>query len=160
MDNETIDVTIDDTIVYLDQLVGIDSEITSLDRQMRRVWHKLMRSPGDGSLTSVLSGDRVQTSKSSGWNEDNIQEYLNLKKQRTLFITIRDTITNQINSIDSGKYRVLLRERYVLYLTWDQIAKDLDYSEFHCRRDLHDKALEMFREKYRENIWEFIQDKS
>lgn len=153
-------ITLDDVRTYLDQAVGIDSDIISVERQLKYAWHKLMIRPGSDNMIASLSDIKVQTSKFSGWNEENLKAYLDLESIRTQLKETQQTIVNQINSLDSCRYRTLLRDRYIVCLTWKEIADDLGYSEDHCRRELHDKALGNFRKKFQENIKCFLLEKS
>ena len=46
----------------------------------------------------------------------------------------------RVSRIDAP-YSTLLLLRYVSDLPWQEVAGRLHYSEFHCRRELHDEAL-------------------
>ena len=59
-------------------------------------------------------------------------------------IDLKMDIQHAINSIDNLEYRLILEQRYLNYLTWEQIAMDLGYTVRTMYR-IRDKALECMK---------------
>jgi len=59
------------------------------------------------------------------------------------YAKIERKVSEKIDEVKEQKYRDLLRYRYILGLTYDQIADRMNYSTRHIAR-MHDKAVEAF----------------
>ena len=66
-------------------------------------------------------------------------------------IKLRDDVVSTINSVSSGTYRSLLYNRYVLGMTWEQVAVDMGYSYVHIVHRLHPLALADLQKKLKCN---------
>lgn len=54
---------------------------------------------------------------------------------------ILEEITDAITKVEDDTLATLLTDRYVLGMTWEQVAADLHYCEYHVQYRLHPKAL-------------------
>ena len=55
-------------------------------------------------------------------------------------INLKREITETINKVENNEYKTILEKRYLCWLTWEQIAVDLNYSVMHIHR-MHGEAL-------------------
>ena len=55
-------------------------------------------------------------------------------------INLKREITETINKVENDEYKTILEKRYLCWLTWEQIAVDLNYSVMHIHR-MHGEAL-------------------
>ena len=60
---------------------------------------------------------------------------------------LRADVLGTIDSISSGTYRSLLYNRYILGMTWEQVAVDMGYSYVHLVHRLHPLALADLQKK-------------
>lgn len=64
---------------------------------------------------------------------------------------LRADVVSTIDSVSSGTYRSLLYNRYVLGMTWEQVAVDMGYSYVHIVHRLHPRALADLQKKIKCN---------
>lgn len=69
-----------------------------------------------------------------------------IDKEINDYIELLDLIRQQIESVTNADERLLLRKRYLLFETWENIAADMDYSVQWIRK-LHKRALLSFARK-------------
>lgn len=55
-------------------------------------------------------------------------------------VELKREITGLIKSVPTVEYQTVLEKRYLCFLTWEQIAVDMNYSMQHTFR-IHEKAL-------------------
>ena len=63
-----------------------------------------------------------------------------IKKDIDRLVTLKAEIIGVIRNIENTDYQLILEKRYLLYLTWEQIAVDLNY-ELRYLHKLHNRAL-------------------
>jgi DNA-directed RNA polymerase specialized sigma subunit len=100
------------------------------------------------NVGSVVNDDmKVQTSKSYDTMGDTVASICDredeLKEKMDAYAKIERKVSEKIDEVKEQKYRDLLRYRYILGLTYDQIADRMNYSPRHIAR-MHDKAVEAF----------------
>lgn len=66
-------------------------------------------------------------------------------------LKIKVEILTLINEVKEHKFRIVLIDRYVRFMTWEEIAVSLGYSYQHINR-LHIAALLMVAENLRKNL--------
>lgn len=57
-----------------------------------------------------------------------------------ILVDLKRDIIRDIKSVDNTEYQTLLEKRYLCFMSWEQIAVDMNYSLQHTFR-LHDNAL-------------------
>lgn len=97
------------------------------------------------------SKDRVKTSANfEGGFENSIAKIVDMEKKLDAMtnelIDLREKIARQINALDAV-YADVLYGRYILYMSFDAIAKNLHYSYSHTCH-LHGWALKEFEKRY------------
>ncbi len=123
---------------WLGRAWEIDSEIRSLKREALSAKDLAFR------VTAYLDDVKVQTSKEHV-TENAMVRYLDyseriVERMAELF-SVKLEIYEAILRVDSTTCRTLLSLRYLQYLTWEQIAEEMDVDVRHVYR-LHKSALE------------------
>lgn len=67
-----------------------------------------------------------------------------IEEQINVLIALKEEINGAISEIDDPILEILLRERYINCLTWEDIAADLSYSLVYVYK-LHQKALTLVK---------------
>lgn len=63
-----------------------------------------------------------------------------IEKKVEDLIDVRVQIHNAIEAVSNNTYKLVLRLRYIDFLSWEEIASEMNYSEVHIHR-LHNAAL-------------------
>ena len=131
-----------DTKSYLKRAMLAQAEIAYLREQIQYLREKIM------NVGSVVNDDmKVQTSKSYDTMGDTVASICDredeLKEKMDAYAKIERKVSEKIDEVKEQKYRDRLRYRYILGLTYDQIADRMSYSTRHIAR-MHDKAVEAF----------------
>lgn len=91
--------------------------------------------------------DRVQTSPSDRMLEVNVDLYeINITIENRMNLLIRDIqlATHVIDQIEPSELRTLLWLRYISGdrpTTWEDVAKEMNYSVQHVKEYMHEKAI-------------------
>lgn len=129
---------------YLMQIWQLDKEIEIKYRELeqlrqsigiRAMRHDEAVKPGGSSDQVASAAIRIMS----------MEECLDRKIDK--LIDLRQTITEQIDGLESRTFRNVLTCRYVLMLSWDEIAELMEYDVRHCHR-IHGRALQVFEKKY------------
>lgn len=127
----------------LDEL--IDSKLREIDR-LRRLSTSVSSPPAD---TERASGGLPQSRvENTVVKIVALEEEINAETDR--LVDIHREIRTAIESLNSPKDRLILRERYINDLSWEEIAAKMHYSVRQTTR-LHGAALRRF-EKILENV--------
>lgn len=75
-----------------------------------------------------------------------------IKRDIDQLVTLKAEIITVIRNIENIDYQLILEKRYLLYLTWEQIAVDMNYDLRYLHK-LHSRALAacVLPTKYNEN---------
>ena len=112
----------------------LDREIDALLRARQTTWERVT------SVTAAQEGSVVSGSKDPH-KFDRYAELEDLIDSRVdELVKIKREILAAVAQVTDEKLRTLLTERYVSFLTWEQIAVNLGYSYMHVCR-LHGRAL-------------------
>ena len=68
-----------------------------------------------------------------------LQEEINRDIDR--LVDLKCEITKCVKAVPDMEYRVILEKRYLCFMSWNEIARDMQYTIRHLYR-LHDRALE------------------
>lgn len=123
---------------YLLQARYLDNRIASKREQIQNLndlatkctstWSDMPRSQPNGRSRMADCIMRIIELEEEISND--MLELINLKKE----------ITETINKLENDEYKTILEKRYLCWLTWEQIAVDMNYSVMHIHR-LHGEAL-------------------
>ncbi len=122
---------------YLSQAFRLDERINSKIQQLESLNALATKS------TSTLS-DMPKSPNRSSRMENAIVKIVDLQdeinKDIDSLVELKAEIMRAIKAVDNIEYRTILEKRYLCFLTWEQIAVDLDYNVRHLYR-LHGEAL-------------------
>lgn len=122
---------------YLSQAFRLDERINSKIQQLESLNALATKS------TSTLS-DMPKSPNRSSRMEDAIVKIVDLQdeinKDIDSLVELKAEIMRAIKAVDNIEYRTIFEKRYLCFLTWKQIAVDLDYNVRHLYR-LHGEAL-------------------
>lgn len=123
---------------WLSMARSIDREITALERELLSAKERML------SVTAHYSDIKVQTSRTNNTENAtvNYMEYKELLDKRIdeLYATKRE-VAYVIHKVGNPTYRTLLELRYLRFMTWEEIAEEMDLSDKWVRTRLHSKAL-------------------
>lgn len=128
----------EETKNWLNRAYTIDKEIRILESELKQA------NLAATSLATQRIGEKVQTSKVNNADYAILKciEYSEqITKKLGELYEAKIEISEVISRVDGGKSRVLLRMRYLKYMSWAEIANEMDYSERNIYY-MHDKALE------------------
>lgn len=96
------------------------------------------------SCTSVLSDMPRNPNKGGSRMADAVIKIVTLQEEINedidKLIELKQKIMAVIKSISNTEYQTLLEKRYLCFISWEQIAVDMNYSIQHTYR-MHDHAL-------------------
>lgn len=139
---------------YLDRAYRITELIGEHMQEIKKL--HLMRdslgSSGSGGICSSPDGNANYTKI-----VDKIVDYENeIRKKNAQLLDARIEIRRLINNVKNVDLNLILKKRYLQFMTFEGIAKDMAYTERHIYR-LHDKAVEVF-EKVNKDVIECHSD--
>ncbi len=116
-----------------------------LDRKIKSKIDQIAEMKALATKVSVAMSDiRVQTSKNDHRLEDimiKIMEYQNeLCDDMERLVEIKKETKKAIDSVSNDEQRLVLEMRYLLYMRWEEIAVELEYTVEHIYR-IHRCAL-------------------
>jgi len=134
---------------YLNQAYKLDLRIDTKIKQLDNLKDLAVK------CTAALSGIPHNPSRSKTRMADTIEKIVDLQNEINTdidrLIDLKREIVQVIKSVPDPEQQTILEKRYLCYLSWEQIAVDMNYSIQHIFR-LHDKALENI--KMRVNVIE------
>ena len=124
--------------IYLKQIKSMDAKINADVEELASLEALATRT------TSVLGGDRVQTSGSQQKMADCVAKIVSMKEQINAeidsFIEYKNKARELLFECDS-ECITLISKRYFQYKSWEEIAVDMNYTYQWVQGGLHQKAL-------------------
>lgn len=96
------------------------------------------------------TGERVQSSNKGNFTKtvDKIVDLQNkINSEIDSLLELKSEVRNKINQLSDERFIVVLTDYYINCKTWEQVAKDNNYTDRHVYR-LHGLALQNFRKKF------------
>lgn len=125
---------------YLSQAYRLDQRITSKLQQVESLRSLTER------VTVAYGGEVVSHTRNVTSLQDTIVRLMeaeaDLNREIDKLVDLKIEISNIIGEVHNEKYRLILEKRYLCFLSWDQIATDLNIS----RRWVliqHDRAVKV-----------------
>lgn len=136
---------------YLSQVRDIDGKIKRLQRNRE----KLVADMYSVKSTTAYDADKVQTSiagdkllnliaKVDEMEREIVDEMIWLEEKKNIIIS-------QIESLRDERYRMLLHDRYISFMIWEQIADDM-HLDIRYVYKLHGRALQEFQKAVLHNL--------
>lgn len=123
---------------YLLQARYLDERITSKNQQIASLNDLATR------CTSTFSDMPRNPNHGGSRLEDCIIKIIDLedslKKDIEKLVDLKREIIGVIKAVPNVEYQTLLEKRYLCFITWEQIAVDMNYSMQHIHR-MHSSAL-------------------
>ena len=127
---------------YLKQIELLDIKIRQKEEQLA-----CLRETAGGAAAIRYDKDNIQVSAVGDMLERNVIRLMELEDKiladKIRFETLKNTIVDQIQTLDDKRYIDILYRRYVKYEKFEQIALDMGYEYFYICR-LHGEALNVF----------------
>ncbi len=127
---------------YLSQAYRLDHRINSKIEQVASLNELATK------CTSTLTGMPRSPAKSQSTMADAVIKIIDLQEEinRDIdrLVDLKREIVSVINAVSNPEYQTLLEKRYLCFMTWEQIAVDMNYSIQHIYR-LRDRALKEVR---------------
>ena len=123
---------------YLSRAISLRTKIRSKIQQITELESLVT------TLSATLNPIKVQTSKDEHKTENiviKIAEYREeLNNEVLIFFKVRDEIKESVDAVCNVDYKVLLELRYLVGMSWEDIAAEMNYSISYIFK-LHSKAL-------------------
>ena len=127
---------------WLNRAHNIDKEINNLILERDRAFSKAT------SAVNGASGEKVQTSAQNSTESKYIAyaEYESeIDRRIDELYEVKKEILRAIKKVENGTYRLLLTLRYIRFMTWEQVAEEMNYSTMHIHR-LHNDSLKKVKD--------------
>jgi len=123
---------------YLGQARFLDMRINSKIQQVMSLNELATK------CTSTISDMPKNPNRGGSRMEDAIVKIIDLEEEinRDIdkLVDLKRDIMTAIKAVPNTEYQTILEKRYLCFITWEQIAVDLNYSMQHTFR-MHDRAL-------------------
>lgn len=127
---------------FLQQVFNLHIRIEKLQRRI-----DVLNSHLQGSCSAIKIGSSSTRVIGSAF-EDMMVEVVELKNQKEelekQYVKARGIVTSAIEKIGNETYEHLLKDRYLLFLSWKDIALELGY-QMSFTYEIHGKALQMIK---------------
>lgn len=138
---------------YLEQIESLSIRIDQMQNRL-----DCMRETAGGAAAIRYDKDRVQASVTVDAVERNVLNLIEMENkifaEKVRLESIRNKITEQIQSLDDNRYVKILYKRYVEQKKFYVIHEEMDY-DYDYVRVLHGEALGYFEMIYRKDFVEF-----
>lgn len=112
----------------------LDREINSLLEEKQDVRDRILK------ITQSYTGNVVQSTKDPHKFDRVVELELEIDRNIDELVKVKAEILNAISKLTDGRYREILRLRYLKGMTFEQIAVEMNYSWRHVCT-LHGRAL-------------------
>ncbi|MHB1154882.1 MAG: DUF1492 domain-containing protein [Eubacteriales bacterium] len=125
---------------YFAQAYRLDQRIRSKLDQVQSL--SALATKATSTLTSM---PRIPNCNTSAMEEAivkfvDLQAEINLDMER--LVNLKREIVALVKSVDNTEFQTLLEKRYLCYMSWEQIAVDMNYSIHHLYK-IHIRALDI-----------------
>lgn len=124
---------------FLGQALHLDSVINSEVAELDRL-RKLSMKIGSSRLDERVTHSAPNEAPFAKWVESIVDKEREINEKIDKLVAVKLSISNFIDSIDNHEWQSLLRNRYVLCMSWPNIAVAMNYSLSTVQR-LHKKIL-------------------
>lgn len=133
---------------YLCRYHNTKEKIKLLEKEIEEFIRLANSIPGISFDQLRVDGTKSLKAPFEKWIQKTLENELKITRMRRKLPIIKGEIIDVINRLDDSRCKRLLIYRYIDWLSWDNIAKNLVYSSSTVRR-WHEKALSLitFSEK-------------
>ena len=134
---------------YLMQIYNLDKEINSKQSERDEIMSTLLKSV-DTSAEPLFNTGTV--SDPTGNTVMKLMEYNDRTNERIdRLVDLKIQISSEIDQLENGNHRMVLRERYINNKKWEEIAVEQNYAIRYIYK-LHGFALNEFEEVFSEKF--------
>ena len=136
----------------LGRLRSIQKEIELIKKELTAITDEYVTDRVTGSMTEhpyILTHFTISGYASGDCSNKVKRLERKLKRKLDELMDERARIEEYIESIDNATIRMILRLRYINGLKWDQIGREIGYTERQCRR-----IYKKFIERMEGMVWE------
>lgn len=123
---------------YLSQAYRLDQRINSKIEQIESL-NTLAK-----KCTSTLTGMPRNPNRATSTMADAVEKIIDLQDEINndieRLVDLKRDIVSVIKAVDNTEYQTLLEKRYLCFMTWEQIAVDMNYTIDNVYK-IHKKAL-------------------
>jgi chromosome segregation ATPase len=125
---------------YLGQAYRLDQRINSKLEQVQSLNELTTKA------TSTLTGMPRNPNQATSTMADAVAKIIDLQAEinRDIdrLVDLKRDVVTLVKSVDNTEFQTLLEKRYLCYLSWEQIAVDMNYSIHHLYK-MHNLALDI-----------------
>lgn len=133
---------------YLQQSFRLNAKIDANQMELER-----LRALATSIPSPDLSQDRVQGGTVSDRIGNTVAKIVDLEAKINVeidqFIDLKREIRTRIDEINDDDLRLVLKNRYLNFQKWEQIAVDMNFTYRHVTR-LHGEAIQAFQERFKD----------
>ena len=135
----------------LSRLRNLQKEIELIKKELNTITEEYVTDKVTGSMVEhpyILTHFKISGYDSGGYSSKVKRLERKLKCKLDELMDERARIEEYIESIDNATVRMILRLRYINGLKWEQIGREIGYTERQCRRK-YKKFIERMEESGR-----------
>lgn len=125
---------------YLSKAYRLDQRINSKLEQVQSLNELATKA------TSTLTGMPRNPNRATSTMADAVAKIIDLQAEinRDIdrLVDLKRDIVTLVKSVDNTEFQTLLEKRYLCYMSWEQIAVDMNYSIHHLYK-MHNLALDI-----------------
>ena len=134
---------------YLLQIYNLDKEIDSKQSERDEIMSTLLKAV---DTTNEPIGNTGTVSDPTGNTVMKLMEYNDRTNERIdRLVDLKIQISGEIDQLENGNHRMVLRERYINNKKWEEIAVEQNYAIRYIYK-LHGFALNEFEEVFSEKF--------
>lgn len=121
----------------LGRLRSIQKEIELIKKELTAITEEYVTNMVTGSMTEhpyILTHFKISGYDSEGYSSKVKRLERKLKRKLDELMDERTRIEEYIESIDNATIRMILRLRHIDGMKWEQIGREIGYTERQCRR--------------------------
>ena len=125
---------------YLSKAYRLDQRINSKLEQVQSL--NDLATKATSTLTGMPRNPNRATSKMADAVAKIIDLQAEINRDIDRLVDLKRDIVTLVKSVDNTEFQTLLEKRYLCYMSWEQIAVDMNYSIHHLYK-MHNLALDI-----------------
>jgi len=125
---------------YLSKAYRLDQRINSKLEQVQSL--NELATKATSTLTGMPRNPNRATSKMADAVAKIIDLQAEINRDIDRLVDLKRDIVTLVKSVDNTEFQTLLEKRYLCYMSWEQIAVDMNYSIHHLYK-MHNLALDI-----------------
>ena len=142
---------------YLSQYRTVQAEILQRNLLIKRMKQEIFGGPTE-RVTAAIDAMMGRQTSGAHWEAGDLERFqAEVAEQERVVEEFRRFLliaTQQICRIEREDYRIILMGRYINMQSWDEIADLLKFSTAYTKRELKERALKVFEDKFSGDFYE------